>query len=217
MRPFLRLAVAAVVATLLLGACGGGGEARVEPAGELPAATTTTSPAPTPPPTSGLAELVRPAGSTATLPEAVTGPTPVGLRYGAIGADAAVVAVGVEPNGDMSIPGATEVGWYRYGPTPGAEGSAVLAAHVAYGGRDGVFRRLTASVPGDRFDVVYDDGSTRTFEVVALRQYDKDELPTAEIFAVTGGPQVVLVTCGGSFNRELRSYDDNVVAYAVPV
>ena len=53
--------------------------------------------------------------------------------------------------------------------------------------------------------------------MVAIRQYDKDELPTAELFAVDGESQVVLITCGGSFNREVRSYDDNVVAYAVPV
>lgn len=160
---------------------------------------------------------MQPAGSTATLPEAADGPVPVGLRYDAIGADAPVLSVGVAPNGDMEIPGAREVGWYRYGPTPGGEGSSVLAAHVAYGGQDGVFRRLTGAAPGDRFDVAYDDGSVRTFEVVAIRQYDKDELPTAELFAVSGEPQVVLITCGGSFNRELRSYDDNIVAYAVPV
>lgn len=215
-----RTALAVVVAALLLGACGGG-ESRVAPSGEVPSAssptTSTTSGPAAPPSTSELAALVAPAGSTATLPEATTGPVPVGLRYEAIGADAPVLSVGVAPNGDMEIPGAAEVGWYRYGPTPGREGSSVLAAHVAYGGQDGVFRRLAGATPGDRFDVTYDDGSVRTFEVVAIRQYDKDELPTAELFTVTGEPQVVLITCGGSFNRELRSYDDNVVAYAVLV
>jgi LPXTG-site transpeptidase (sortase) family protein len=139
------------------------------------------------------------------------------MSFDAIGVGVApVVDVGVEVDGEMEIPGATEVGWYRYGPVPGAEGSAVLAAHISWNGRDGVFRRLARAEPGQRFTVSFDDGAIAEYEVVAIRQYPKDQLPD-ELFAATGEPQVVLVTCGGSFNRSLNSYDDNIVAYAVPV
>ncbi len=139
------------------------------------------------------------------------------MSFEAIGVSrAAIVDVGVEANGDMEIPGASEVGWYRYGPVPGAEGSAVLAAHISWNGVDGVFRRLAGAELGQRFTVDFEDDTTDTFEVVALRQYPKDQLP-AELFTPTGAPQVVLITCGGSFNRALNSYADNIVAYAVPV
>ena len=71
---------------------------------------------------------------------APAGPVPRQLQLPTIGVvDAPVTSVGVEPNGDMEIPGAREVGWYQYGPTPGADGSAVLAAHIAFNGVDGVF------------------------------------------------------------------------------
>ncbi len=53
--------------------------------------------------------------------------------------------------------------------------------------------------------------------MVERAQYDKDELPADRVFAKEGSPSVVLITCGGEFNRSLSSYEDNVVAFAEPV
>lgn len=216
-------AVLLVVATLVLTACGGG-EPEAVAAGDLSAvpalqeSTTTTVPTTTAAPArSELADLVRPGGSADELP-APSGPVPTAMWFDTIDVDMApIIDVGVEPTGEMEIPGAREIGWYRYGPTPGAEGSAVLAAHVAWDGQNGVFARLTRAQPGDRFTIAYDDGSLRDFEVVAMAQYAKDELPFEQVFARTGEPTVTLITCGGDFNPSLRSYRDNIVAYAVPV
>ena len=159
------------------------------------------------------------------LPAAPIGPVasldvrqPIGLRIPSLGIDEAVVVdVGVETNGDFEVPIASEVGWYRFGPTPGAEGSAVLAAHIAQGGVDGVFRYLADLEVGAEFSVIYDDGTAGDFRVTEMNQYDKDELPTDELFRKFGDSQLVLITCGGDFNRQIRSYDDNVVAVAVPI
>lgn len=146
------------------------------------------------------------------------GPAPISISIGGIDVDdAPVVDVGVETDGDMEVPGAEAVGWYRFNPTPGQEGSAVLAAHIAYNGSPGVFRHLADVDIGAMVLVGFDDGSTAAFQIVELAQYDKEELPTDRIFAKTGEPVLTLITCGGSFNESLRSYDDNVVAYAVPV
>ena len=170
---------------------------------------------------SPLADQVRSVGDirfdpTAPLPEA--GPRPVGLTIDGIDVtDAPIRDVGVESNGEMEIPGATEVGWYRWSPTPGGEGSSVLAAHIAFNGRDGVFRNLDDLEVGDRFTVRYEDGSERAFEITEKAQYDKEELPFDRVFSKTGEPSVVLITCGGDFNRGDNSYEDNVVAYADPV
>ena len=47
------------------------------------------------------------------------------------GVDAAVDPVGVEPDGQMTLPADVDrVGWYRFGPAPGDDGSAVIAGHV---------------------------------------------------------------------------------------
>ena len=145
-------------------------------------------------------------------------PVPVAISIDGIGVEEAPVQdVGVEDNGDMEIPGADGVGWYRFNATPGEEGSAVLAAHISFDGQPGVFRYLDEAEIGDRVVIEFDDGTTSEFEIVELAQYDKQELPTDRVFAKTGDPVLTLVTCGGDFNRSLRSYEDNVVAYAIPI
>ena len=172
------------------------------------------------PPRSPLADLVAPIGSAQYDPSDHTDerPIPVAISIDGIGVETApVLDVGVEDNGDMEIPGADGVGWYRFNATPGEEGSAVLAAHISFDGQPGVFRYLDEAEIGDRVVIDFDDGTTSEFEIVELAQYDKEELPVERVFAKTGDPVLTLVTCGGDFNRSLRSYEDNVVAYAVPL
>ena len=169
--------------------------------------------------TQPLAEAIRPLPPADGIPAiGPAEPKPIGLRIDALGIESAAVrTVGVEDSGEMEVPAPTEVGWYGFGPSPGESGSAVLAAHIAADGVDGVFRYLTDLDPGDRVEVVFDDGSTEAFEIVELRQYDKDELPLDDLFARDGDARLALVTCGGDFNPSLLSYEDNVVAYAEPV
>lgn len=186
-------------------------------------------------PNNNYPEPIRSSGNTAfniadritELPPAQTGapfaapegPRPVGLTIDALGVRAAeVLGVGVEDNGDMEIPPADQVGWYQFGAKPGDEaGSAVLAAHIAYNGRDGVFVDLDELSVGARIEVVYDDGTVVAYIATELRQYDKSELPDDKIFNRDGDHQLVLITCGGDFNREISSYEDNVVVFAQPV
>ena len=216
-------AVAALLLLLAGVACGApagdgaSGGAAVAPT----AAPTTTAPetaAPAPRPTSELADRVEPLGSARYDPDehqAATR-TVTGLSLPVIGVeDAPVEPVGVEPNGEMEIPPADEVGWYRFGASPGEPGSAVLAAHIAYDGVDGVFRRLDRLAAGDEVAVSFDDGSREAYRVTEVVTFDKDALPD-DLFARDVPERLVLITCGGEFNPELRSYESNVVAYAVP-
>lgn len=160
-------------------------------------------------------EFIGTAGPTTAPGDA---PVPVSLNLPTLGVnDAPVTSVGVEDNGDMEIPGASEVGWYRFGPSPGDTGSAVLAAHIAYNGVDGVFRNLADMRAGEQFSVAFSDGQEREFVVIGLRQWSKLEIPLDELFARDGIPRLALITCGGNFNRSLDSYDDNIVVIAVPV
>jgi LPXTG-site transpeptidase (sortase) family protein len=144
-------------------------------------------------------------------------PLPVAVTIPSIGVEAPVVPVGVD-DGEMDIPRtAGEVAWYRYGPAPGEQGSAVLAAHVAWERRPGAFRDLVRLEPDAVIRVTYDDGTVRSFRVVALASYDKRSLPFDAVFARSGDPVLTLITCGGDFNPSLSSYEENVVAYAVPI
>lgn len=167
---------------------------------------------------SEFAGRTRPLGSALLSPLPAPAPRPIGLVVESLGISSApIIDVGVEANGEMEIPGATEIGWYRFGPTPGDPGSAVLAAHIAFNGRDGVFRNLDEIEVGAIVEVAYEDGSSKRFRVTEIAQYAKDELPVDRVFAKEGTSELTLITCGGDFNRSLRSYSDNVVAFAEPI
>ncbi len=192
--------------------------------GEEPAATTPQSER-TPaegdvdeePELSPLAALLGPRFS--TIPEVIEPrPRPVGVISDRIDiADFPVRAVGLEENGELEVPDETEIGWYQYGATAGRPGATVLAAHVSWNDTTGPFFRLGTKEPGDRLIVTLDDGTVREYEVTERTMYDKDQLPRERIWRNTGPETLVLITCGGDFNPEIRRYRQNIVVYAVPV
>jgi sortase (surface protein transpeptidase) len=146
------------------------------------------------------------------------GPRPVGLTIGAIGVRAPIVPVGVEAGSShVQVPSDVHVvGWYRFGPPPGAGGSAVLLGHVdSWTQGPGVFFRLRDLEPTDVIRVTFANGSESPFQVVARRSYPKSGLP-GKLFERKGPSILALVTCGGSFDQSTRSYSDNVVVFAVP-
>jgi len=130
-----------------------------------------------------------------------------------------VTPVGVDPNGTMTVPrSAAQVGWYRFGPAPGAAaGAAVLAGHVD--SRDqgqGALYRLREVPVGATVEVVDAAGVTRRYQVVTRERLSKRALPTQALFRRTGPPRLILITCGGEFDAQLHSYRDNVVVVAQP-
>jgi sortase (surface protein transpeptidase) len=142
---------------------------------------------------------------------------PLRLEIPALEVKATIIPVGVEPNGSMEVPeNVATVGWYRFGPTPGSWGSAMLIGHVDSRVQGpGVFFGLSKLPLGERIGVRLAGGSTRVFTVEARRFFAKDELPE-DLFAREGPPRLTLVTCGGGFDDRTRSYSHNVIVYAVP-
>jgi len=217
--------VAPVVAALAA-ACSAGAAAPVAveaaPAVEVTAVSVPVTSAPEEPatslPLSPLAALVKPLDTARYDPaEHVAPVAPVRVSVAGVGADRVTVrTVGLEPNGEMEVPPEDEVGWYRYSVPPGAPGSSVLAGHVAFNGRDGAFRALAKVEVGARVTVGFADGTERFFTVTAVNRYLKEQLPPA-LFRTDGEPVLTLITCGGTFQPSLRSYDSNIVVTAVPV
>jgi sortase (surface protein transpeptidase) len=171
-------------------------------------------------------EAVLPAPETPPAPAAPTrdaAPTPAStaaaparLQIPALGVDTVVDPVGVDPDGQMSIPDdVSRVGWYRFGPAPGDDGSAVLAGHVD--DRDqglGVLAPLREAAVGQEVAVTAADGTTTRWRVVSRELISKQVLPVDRLFTRTGPPRLTLITCGGPFLPELGSYRDNVVVVA---
>jgi LPXTG-site transpeptidase (sortase) family protein len=183
-------------------------------AGDVEAATAEAEPADT---LSPLAEQLGPRQS--AVPEIVAPrPRPVGLQMESIDVSRFPVRpVGLEPDGQMEIPDETEIGWYQYGATAGQPGATVLAAHVSWNRTNGPFARLGSVEPGEQVEVTLDDGTVRRYVVTERAVYGKLELPRERLWRTSGDETLVLITCGGDYNPEIRRYRENIVVYAAPI
>jgi hypothetical protein len=141
---------------------------------------------------------------------------PVRLTIPAIGVRTRLIRLGLTRGSTLQVPSSYQVaGWYDRSPRPGATGSAIIAGHIDSVAGPGVFFRLASLRRGDRAYVRRSDGSLVVFRVTAVRLYRKSHFPTATVYGAAAGPQLRLITCGGTFDPALRSYLSNVVVYAV--
>ncbi|MCU1536144.1 MAG: peptidase sortase [Humibacillus sp.] len=144
---------------------------------------------------------------------------PTRFTIARLGIDMPVRPVGVAADGEMAMPRTpAEVGWYSYGPRPGdPRGATVLAAHLDMPGYGtGPIAAVADLRPGDVLSVR--SGSTTTrYAVTDVRSISKTRLDLPALFTRDGGPVLHVVTCGGTFDPDLRRYDRNVVVTASPV
>ncbi len=166
-----------------------------------------------------LAQVPAPDGPAASVPwpgAAGQVAEPVRLTIPAIGVRTRLIQLGLTKAGTLQVPASYQVaGWYDRSPRPGSTGSAIIAGHIDSYRGPGVFFRLASLHRGDRAFVRRADGSLVAFRVTDVRLYRKDRFPTAAVYGPAAGPQLRLITCGGTFDPAVRSYESNVVVYAV--
>jgi sortase (surface protein transpeptidase) len=123
--------------------------------------------------------------------------------------------LGLQDDGTMEVPpDGIQAGWYTGAPTPGERGPAVIAGHMDWGGHPAVFNRLHTLGPDDEIIVTREDGTAAAFRVTRLEQYPKNAFASEKVYGDIDHAGLRLITCGGSFDPQLNSYDDNVVVFA---
>lgn len=151
----------------------------------------------------------------ATDQAAMVAAAPVRLQIPSIGVDSELMDLGLQADGTLEVPpSGFPAGWYTGAPTPGELGPAIIAGHVDWGGQPGVFYDLRELSSGDEIEVTRQDGSTARFRVTLVEQFAKDEFPTQTVYGDLDHAGLRLITCGGSFDQQMRSYDDNLVVFA---
>jgi LPXTG-site transpeptidase (sortase) family protein len=140
---------------------------------------------------------------------------PTRLRIPKLGVDTTLVDLALQPDGTLEVPlGGFPAGWFTGAPTPGELGPAIIAGHVDWDGRPGVFADLDQMRTGDVIRVDRQDGSVAYFRVTSVLQIAKSAFPTADVYGDLDHAGLRLITCGGDFDTARRSYVDNVIVFA---
>lgn len=144
---------------------------------------------------------------------------PVALDIPAIDVRSDLQSVGQTASGALETPAPGPLydtaAWYRYSPTPGSLGPAILLGHVdSAANGPSVFFRLGELRPGDRVIVARADGSSAIFSVDEVHSYPKDDFPTGLVYRDIDHAGLRIVTCGGAFDDAAGHYLDNVVVFA---
>ena len=215
-------------------------------AGQLPPATTapaTTAPTQPPPAvhpwiSTTAASPSPPTTGHATSPHP-TSPVPPPISNASVGPSASVpppsgrpmvlhlptlnVTAHVDPvdssDGVLQVPeDISRVGWWQHSAHPGSStGSTVLDGHIdsAVAGEGALFH-LAELAPGDPITVTTSTSATIAYRVQARRVYVKQDGLPADLFTQQGPARLVIISCGGTFNKQTRSYEENIAIYATP-
>jgi len=206
--PVLTLA-AGVSLLALAAACGG--DKKEEAATAAPSAAADTA---TPTAT---------ATATATSTPTPT-PTPFSGRVGklqipSLKVDSPIEELGLTKDNYMDTPKNTNthVGWYSIWDRPGWGGNAVFSAHIYYHSIPAPFQKLSSLKAGDEVDVVMEDGTKYTYQVITKNRYHRDNFPTGEVIWPpnrNGKEWITLITCGGELDSTGQEYVSRDVVVA---
>lgn len=141
---------------------------------------------------------------------------PVRLRIPEIGIDAAFgTPLGLGENGEVAVPKNFEqVGWYRYGPTPGELGPSVIFGHVDSFEGPAVFYPLGQLEEGDVVFIDREDGTTATFRVTGMERSAQENFPADRVYGNISHAGLRLITCTGRYDRSEARYSHNLIVYA---
>jgi sortase (surface protein transpeptidase) len=168
-------------------------------------------------PTSPASHAAEPSGCSALSGHGAGGAVPVHICIPKIGVNADMMQLGLNPDHSVEVPPLNEVtvaGWYKYSPAPGAVGPSVILGHVdsAQYGR-GVFFELGRLARGDRVTITRADGKVATYRIDSVGEYPKSSFPTQKVYGNTPNAALRLITCGGTFDPSIGSYEDNIIAF----
>jgi len=140
---------------------------------------------------------------------------PLRVRVSGTDIDATIIDLGLNSDGTLEVPkDYSESGWYTGRPVPGELGPSIVVGHVDSTEGPAVFYELRNLEVGDLIEVDRSDGLIAWFKVSEIILVDKVAFPTERVYGPTDAPELRLITCGGSFDKEARSYRGNLIVFA---
>jgi hypothetical protein len=173
-----------------------------------------------PPPTAAASQEARPpTSSSPPVPARLR--EPISLALPDMGVEAPVTATGMDEGGIIAVPEDVLVtAWFDGSRRLGAPyGSTVIVGHRDSATQGSGALYAIEDVPlGALLTVTDRGGRQHRYVVESVEFVDKTALPAEapRIFTHRGPHRLVLITCGGDFDEEARSYLSNVVVTALP-
>jgi len=144
------------------------------------------------------------------------------LRMPSIGTQAIIYDVGLDRYGAVGIPdNIYATGWYNgSAQATDVAGAMLMVGH--YSGRTrakGIFGKIEQLKKGHILEVESGGGSVRKFKVVQLKSYpiNKVDMVAALTSADTGKLGLNLMTCGGTYDQEIQTYDHRTLVRAIAI
>jgi len=147
---------------------------------------------------------------------------PVAVALPDLGIRSEVIATGLDAGRGVVVPDDVLVtGWY----TGSRRLDARRGATVIVGHRDsreqgqGALSSIEELRVGATIRATGRDGTAYDYAVSTVEFVDKTQFAAAaaRIFSLHGPHRLTLITCGGAFDEEARSYESNVIVTAYPV
>lgn len=150
-----------------------------------------------------------------SIPDTPTASPPLRLTIRSIDVSAVIKPTGLTSAGDMNInENPNELAWYKFGPKPGEEGSAVIAGHYGWkNGEPAVFNELSGLAEGDKMTVEDEDGRVMVFVVKRTASYDPNQDATDVFQSNDGTARLNLITCRGTWNNAEQTYSERLVIF----
>lgn len=146
---------------------------------------------------------------------------PTSISIPALKVQSSLLRLGRNIDGSLKVPPLerdSKASWFNGSPQPGTLGPSIILGHIdsaAYG--PAIFFRLGALKPGDQVMVARADHTVAVFRIDRVVEYPKAQFPLHTVFGNINYAGLRLITCGGKFDPSVRSYEDNIVAFATLV
>lgn len=136
-----------------------------------------------------------------------------------LGIDTNIVPVATTKNNALDAPKtAWDVGWYDQSALPGAStGALLIDGHVNDAlHTPGIFFSLHTLRANDEIKIERGDKQLFTYKVVSVEQIPLAQVDMNKLLgSITPEKEGLnIITCGGTYNKERKTYDDRVLVYA---
>ena len=141
---------------------------------------------------------------------------PVRLKIPSLNIDAPFSApLGLDDAKEIEVPkDYVSVGYYKFGPTPGELGPAVVLGHVDSFEGPAVLYSLGKLEVGDTIEIERKDGSTAVFSVTEMERNSQNAFPTQKVYGKLNYAGLRVITCTGVYDKNKLRYSHNLIVYA---